>query len=237
MSDGGRRLAAPPARIHRAVGAARRHHSAAGAGGVALRALERLAPARVLRVQWMDVLEQRSSAGARPLAEALEGAWWAGAGDVAALGALVRGEDTVRRRLAAGDRVAAFAPDGDVIAHVWFRQGVYDEDGLLFRTAGDTWWAYDSWVHPGHRGNRLSPRLIEAAHADLAGGGATRIVYTIDRLNAPSRRAARWAGARVLGSVLGVRAPGLILTRTRWVGGRPGWRLRRRPHPVEFPGA
>lgn len=207
-----------------------------GPRGIAVRAVQRAVPARLLHVEWYEVTSTRPDGPPAPLGEVLPGARWAQARDVAALGGLLRGEEVVRRRLAAGDRAALVEEGGRAIAHVFLSQNPYDESGIVFPTGGDTWWVYDAYVIPERRGGGLNARLVLAALRALgADGRAARGVSAIDVLNVPSRRSAARRGARVVGRVLGCTLPGVAVSRVRWTGRRPEWAAHRDRRWVTVP--
>jgi hypothetical protein len=123
---------------------------------------------------------------------------WAGPDDAALLSAFGTSPETVRARLAAGDRCAFVAEDGVLMAYAWYAlERPYDENGLVFHLGSDESWPYDAEVGPPFRGRRLFPRLRRAAGADLARQGVHRAISTVDRLNEASLRGSAKTGRAV----------------------------------------
>jgi|GEM_PF-6702538 len=228
---------AAPAEARRLLARARRISRDLGPAGVAVRLVQRLVPRRILFLEWYDVFEAWAARPGPSIEAGDTEARWADESDAAAAGALFRGEAEIRRRLALGDRGALLLDGGEVVGHLFFTQRPYDENRLVYRTGGDSWWMYDGYVDPRRRGRRLYGRLFGASLNALSQGGRpVRAFSTVDRLNTASQRAAARRGSRIIGRVLTVRAAGVTVSRVRWVGGRPSWRVHRGPRTVTLPG-
>lgn len=206
----------------------------AGTAGIAVRLVQRVVPRALLHVEWFAVLDTVPRAGAAPLEEAMPGAAWAGEGDTARLGALVRGERAVRDRLRDGDVAAYYEEDGRVVAQVFLRRDAYLESGVRFDLDPDEMWLYDAWVAEDRRGERISSRLVRAVIDDIGRGGVRHCMSAVDHLNRASVRSGSRRGARTIGSVLSAHALGLTLTSVRGVGRRRAWALHRRPRRIRL---
>lgn len=230
----GRGLRPARRRAGTAVGAYRRR----GLAG-AMAALGARVPFGLLAIDWYEIYEtvptpSAPRAGSPALARA-------DARDAARLSEL-RGDSpqAIRARFASGDTAYAATHDGRVVGFIWIRAVSSPEGGIDFRLAEDERWAYDLFVDPAHRGRRIGPALKEHAVADLAQTGVRRVLSRIEHLNEPSRRAARYYGARVLGSYAVATMPGLVILHERPAGSRgASWSVVRRSRaPVErTPGA
>lgn len=216
---------------------AQRIRSDVGLAGVLVRTLQRL-PDQLLHTQWYAVLESHPRpADRRAAIPEVETLRWAGPEDAAALATLTRSESVIRERLARGD-MAILTEVGDrIVAHVFFRQGEYDESNIQFTIADDERWVYDGYVAEDMRGRRTHPRLVQCGVDRLGDRGLVRAVSTIDHLNRSSLRASAARGARQIGSVLSLEVAGVTLSSVRWVGERRRWRLHRAPRRVSPPGS
>lgn len=226
---------APEAR--RLAGRARGIWSELGPAGVAVRALQRVVPRRVLFLDWYALYESWSARPGTPIEDGVHGARWASPGDAPSLAALVNSAEVVAGRLAGGDRAALVEQDGRPVAQLFFAQRLYDENGLQYITGDDVWWVYDGYVAPAARGRRLHGRLFCAALDALGSPGhPVRGVSAIDMLNVASRHSADRRGSRVIGRVLALTVAGFTLSGVRWVGERTRWRVHRGAREVPLPG-
>jgi hypothetical protein len=215
---------------------ARRAGERVGLRGVVFLVARRLLRPLRIHVEWFRVLEQRPETAALPGYEPIVPVWVPGEGDPAMLTAFDRSADMVRRRLAAGGRAAVALDAGDPVAQLWIQAGeVYDEEGVVFRLGPDEVWVFDGVVAESRRGERIYPRLAVGVARDLGARGVTRLLATIDAVNAPSLRAAEVRGCTQLGSVFVLHAGGIGVLRTRWRGRRAAWRRFRPDVPVVPP--
>lgn len=203
-----------------------------GPAGVSVRVVQRFIPRRLLHVEWFTIMETLPQPGSPALQDAIPGARWADGSDAERVGRLVRGEQVVAERLAAGDRAAIIERDGDVLAHVFVCRDRYPGTGLDVRMGADECWLYDGWVHPETRGQRLHSRLIQATVDDLGRQGVRRALSTIDHLNRASVRSAGRRRASRIGDALVVETLGRTLTAVRSGDDRPSWHMGRGRRPV-----
>lgn len=215
-------------------GKARRILTEVGASGVAIRAVQRVVPRWLLLVEWFAVLETWVTPGGG--LDSVAGAAWATPEDADDMSVLVRDADTIRERLAAGDRCALVRRDGEVVAHIFFTQRPWNESGLVFAYPSDTWWELDAYVREDHRGRRLHTALFAAVASELARDGRVRVISTIDVLNTASLRSASFRGARVIGTALVLKGPRGHLSRCHWLAERSAMKLHLRPRTVRIPG-
>jgi hypothetical protein len=219
-----------PPRWRRRLATARGMSRLAGARGVAYLLLQRAAPSPWVHPEWFVVLEHRTGT----VAGADAGMRWGTIDDLPRLLAGERDEPVLRERFARGDRVALI-PDGDLVAYAWYRHGVYDENGILFRMPADTVWGYDGWVAEHYRRQGLYTALLRGVSRSLAEEGIHRVLLGIDHLNEPSLRAARAGGRVPIGSIWMLRVLGVSLRREAWAGERPRWCLYRGAREVALP--
>jgi len=225
-----RALVAP--RWRRRVETARQVRRTVGVRGVAFLLLQRTAPSPWIHPEWFVVLEHATRT-AGPDDEAGDLRWGTPA-DLPELLAGERDDETLRARLARGDRVAILG-DGELVGYAWYRRGEYDEQGTLFRLGRREVWGYDAWVAERHRGRGHAPRMLRGISRALAGEGITRVLLTVDHLNEPSLRAMRAGGRVPIGSIWMLRVLGISLRREAWDGVRPRWSLYRGARPATIP--
>lgn len=180
---------------------------------------------RGVRLEWFLVLEC-STALRRPKVGIDRHHRWLGLPDTELLSSLGKEENALRKRLEQGDRVAALVDGPELVAYLWLRTGLVDEDGVLFVLGPDEAWLYDAEVAGNHRGAGRYRTLFGSAMAELAAEGVARVLLAVDHLNQPSVRAHVAGGAEPIGSVLAVTVAGHCLRREHW-GRRARWRLYR----------
>lgn len=219
----GRRLG-PARRRAGTVADAFRRRGIAGAAA----ALGARVPLGLLAIDWYEIYETTAASN-------LPGAHGTAitrgtARDADELSAL-RGESAaeIRERFASGDTAYAARDDGRVVGFIWIRAVSSPEGVIDFCIADDERWTYDLFVHPDYRGRRIGPALKDHAVTELARAGVRRVLSRIEHLNEPSRRAARYYGARVVASYAVVSLPGLVLLHEHRAGAvRGGWSAVRR---------
>ena len=92
----------------------------------------------------------------------------------------------------------------------------WDEDGVDVPLATTHIWAVDGVVAHDHRGQRLHSRLFLAAlHHLMEDAGVTRVLSSVDVVNASSLRSASERGARTLDRIFMLRVGPWALVRSR----------------------
>ena len=210
----------------RRVGTARRLQREAGARAVGFRLLQRLHPVLHLHPEWFLVMGYGLDPSG-PAAGTVAGVTILRGTDPAALVGLGHPEDLIRGRLERGDLCVAAVDDEGLAGFVWYRRGIYDEQGILFEMAPHEAWGYDLMVAERRRGQGLSAVLVRAAGDVLRREGVVRVVAAIDAVNTPALRGSRTRGAREVGRVELVRAGRISVRREAWEGGPARWSVYR----------
>ncbi len=202
-----------------------------GVAGVAVAVAGHL-PRRVVSIEWYQVLE--SVPPGDPTLAPWPDTRIAGPDDLDALVAVGQADrDDIAQRLRDGDRAYIAYDDGEPISYLWFRAHRWREDDTEFVLDDDERWAYDSFVHPDHRGRRIAPAVTVHALVELQREGIHRVVSVIDHLNDASLRAARRYGAHPVGSFMTIRLPGLTVVHERPTGSRRAtWKTHRGSTPI-----
>jgi GNAT superfamily N-acetyltransferase len=113
------------------------------------------------------------------------------------------GETTVRRRRAAGQELWIVG-SGEPVGFFWVFAGVTPSvaaPGEALELPPGTVAIEDTYTSPALRGQSVAPAAWLAVAEQLAAGGHTSVVMTIEPDNGPSRRAAEKAGFRLVGEV------------------------------------
>jgi ribosomal protein S18 acetylase RimI-like enzyme len=136
---------------------------------------------------------------------------WAGPREHELLGRFGHSRATLEARLGRGDRAYVMLEGDELLGYVWFRGGLYDDDGLgiRFRMEPGEVWLYDAMVARGRRGRGLYATLLRAAAAALGNEGLARIWVAVESANRNSLEAHLRAGAEPLHTLHLVRALGV----------------------------
>jgi hypothetical protein len=104
-----------------------------------------------------------------------------------------------------------------ITAMLWFVDcDSWDEDGVDIPLAMTDIWAVDGVVAHDQRGQRLHSRLFLAAlHHLIEDAGVTRVLSSVDVVNASSLRSAERRGARMLDRIFVLRVGRWALVRSR----------------------
>lgn len=213
-------------RLRRRLATLRSAYRRLGLAGAAV-ALSKAVPGRAPIAEWIGLFETTPSSegGGEPQALSIR---WGGRDDLHLLAALDRAPDELEARFDAGDRVCVALRAGRPVGSFWFRAGRWREQDLDFVIPREARWAYDAYVAPDARGQGVHPRMASWAAEQLGREGVRRYVSCIEYVNSASLRSAATRGARQVGSILVIRAPGLAVLRERWGERRPTWRVYRR---------
>jgi GNAT superfamily N-acetyltransferase len=141
---------------------------------------------------------------------------WATADDRVALEQQA-GPEVVKRRLEAGHRAATLWLDKKLIGTAWFARDRYDDDETTTTIAlsPNQCWLFASWVDRDHRSQGHYKRIITSAYSELQSNGVSEVLFAVDASNFMSQAAHRSLGAKLAGSLIGLRILGLPFYRVR----------------------
>jgi hypothetical protein len=197
-----------------------------GLGAVAYRAAFLGAQKVGCHLEWFTLYE--TTAGGYEDDGGLAWTWIDGTPeDIRQLCGLREDPELYRHRFDQGYRCAV-VHDGPArhrtIAMLWFVDcRSWNEDGVAIPLAVTDIWAVDGVVVPDQRGRRLHSRLFLAAlHHLVEDAGATRVLSSVDVVNASSLRSAERRGARMLDRIFMLRVGprALVHSRREWRFGR-----------------